>query len=136
MARAASTADIYELHAKAFPHITASVILFKGERVATFATKYVGQSNPNGVTCWGYLHVLGVEMARGKTGPGGGYAMKDAAFAAAADRLKLMPPNIDSEATRRRAVNALIQVCKAYPDGGQHWQDHMREAGFVIVEAL
>lgn len=48
-------ADIYELHAKAFPHITASVILLKGERVATFATKYVGQSNPNGVTCWGYL---------------------------------------------------------------------------------
>lgn len=129
-------ANIYDLHAQAFRDIAAWVIVKDGERVGSFATKYVGRSNPNGVTCWGYLWCLGVEMARGNTGPGGGYAMQDAAFAYAADRLALMPPNIDSEGTYRRAVNALIAHCKAYPDQGQSWIEHMRAAGYQVFEAV
>lgn len=124
-------ADIYEQHTKAFPDASAFLVLKDGEAVARVAFKTTGRRNPNGLTVWCYLHVLGLPMVRGKTGPGGGYAMKDAAFHLAAQKVKARDGL--ELANTAKAANA---VCRSYADNGAHWAGWLRSHGYQVEQAL
>ena len=72
--------SIYELHDKAFRHVSAYVILLNGERVATVAIKFPADGAGR---LYAYVHWIGTPMVRGFAG-GYGYDKRSAACADAA----------------------------------------------------
>lgn len=122
--------DVYDQHAHSFVNIAAWVILKDGERVATFATKY-GRGGSSGVTLTAYLHVIGLPMVRFREGPGGGYAMKDAAFRRVAEKAYKQVQTHETADANRVAASF-----KDYPDAGEHWDGWLRSRGYQVEAAL
>lgn len=116
--------------------LSAWLILKNGEPVAKVTTRYSGRSNPNGVSCTAFVHVLGLPMVRGKTGPGGGYDMKSAAVEAAVanwpDDLYQKDEHLSSFA--REAVYKIYG--RVGLSNGQTWDAQVRAAGYTVVEVL
>lgn len=118
--------DIYEQHTAAFKNISAFVICDKsGNRVATIAFKY-----GNAVTC--YLHIIGLEMTKGRAN-GGGYDRKSAAARDAV--LKTHAGSYDDikwfGEDRKAITQALIEG-----DKGGSWDSCLRDAGYVVHQAV
>ena len=81
--------NIYDLHSKAFPHVSAFVIMKDGERVATISLKY---PKDGAGRLYAYVHYTGLEMVRDFAG-GYGYDKRSAAVAYAA--AKIAPYAVD-----------------------------------------
>lgn len=119
--------DIYEQHAAAFRRVAAFVIMKREERVATVAFKFPADGAGR---LYAYVHILGTEMVRGFAG-GGGYNKKSAAVAAAARKL---PAGLSVWNSSPEETAALVAALSE--DGGRHWDQAARAAGFEIIQAV
>lgn len=119
---------IYKQHEAAFRDVSAFVITYGGERVATVAIKF---PRDGAGRLYAYVHWLGVPMVRGFAG-GGGYDKRTAACASAARKLPdHLPEGYDAAAAvYRRFVDALAR------DGGRSWEDVLWDAGFRVLQAV
>jgi hypothetical protein len=119
---------IYKQHEAAFRDVSAFVITYAGERVATVAIKY---PRDGAGRLYSYVHWLGVPMARGFAG-GGGYDKRTAACASAARKLpEHLPEGYDAAAD---AYRRFIDVMRA--DGGLDWAAALTGAGFTVFQAV
>lgn len=116
---------IYDEHDQAFQHISAYVVLHRGERVATIAFKRA-RSNLR-TTC--FLHWHGLRMVKG-TANGGGYDKANASAAHAANKM-VMPPHDGNDAEALR--DFLLAVRE---DGGLSWAQALERAGFQVLQAV
>lgn len=128
------TNDIYQQHDAAFNNVSAFVVLKDGERVATVAFKR-GLS----VTC--YLHIIGLEMTKGRAN-GGGYDRQSAAAWDAVSRSKPTPPapmEHSESIAYKTCLNALRgEIVEALKNGNgrSHWDKALRDAGFTVLQAV
>ena len=123
---------IYDQHDAAFKNVSAFVILKDGERVATVAFKFP-KDGAGRLYC--YLHVLGLPMVRGYAG-GYGYDKKSAALADAASKqcaVKLESWQTPEGYTKEYATAQAIKACLT---SGHSWDHDLREAGFVVLQAV
>jgi hypothetical protein len=122
----AAAISIYNQHAAAFSNVSAYVILHDGQPVATIAFKY---PRDGAGRLYAYVHWIGSPMARGFAG-GGGHDKNTAACAAAA--IKMVPPGADlSDHDAFPAFRAVLAT-----DDGRRWDDHLRDEGFIVVQAV
>lgn len=124
-------ADIYDQHDAAFRQVSAYVVLKDGERVATVAFKF---PKDGAGRLWAYVHWLGVPMVRGKA-DGFGYDKRSAAVAHAIPHIELLKEtrpfqDVLGEIAQEKFIDALRE------DGGEYWDDRLRKAGFVVVQAV
>lgn len=119
--------DIYQQHDAAFAHVSAYVVMHKGERVATIAFKF---PRDGAGRLYAYVHWLGLEMVRGYAG-GFGYDKRSAACASAACRLQHK-----SCAENYSALGFGLFWQTLAKDGGQTWNSALREAGFDVLQAV
>lgn len=128
--------DIYRQHCAAFANVSAYVILHDGQRVATVAFKY---PRDGAGRLYAYVHWLGTPMVRGFAA-GGGYDKHSAACAAAASKMPDLsrdtyacgtPHHDDAE---RAAYDAFRSALSH--DNGRYWFGHLRDEGFVVVQAV
>jgi len=125
--------SIYEQHDKAFEQVSAYVVLKDGEKVATVAIKY---PRDGAGRLWAYVHWIGLEMVRGYAG-GYGYDKRTAACASAARKLREVAANASHEDGSRAKERGLVQFEQALAtDGGRHWDDCLRDAGFTVLQAV
>lgn len=123
------TSKIYDQHGAAFRNVSAYVIAKDGKRVATVALKF-------GSAVTAYVHWIGLEMTKGQAG-GGGYDRQSAAVAYAARKTIAAfdkhgaPEGIDPFDQTRAAF---FKACER--DGGQRWDDAVRDAGFSVFQAV
>lgn len=75
--------DIYAMHEKAFPNVSAYVVMLGDERVATIAFKF---PKDGASRLWAYVHWTGIPMVRGYS-TGYGYDKKTAAIESAVGNL-------------------------------------------------
>lgn len=119
--------DIYKQHDKAFANVSAYCITKDGKRVATVAFKFPRDGADR---LWAYVHVLGSPMVRGMAG-GYGYSKTDAAISTAASQIDPASSfDGDDLITAQTIKTALI------PDDGHHWDTHLRDAGFDVMQAV
>lgn len=128
--------DIYRQHRAAFANVSAFVVVHRGERVATIALKY---PRDGAGRLYAYVHWLGTPMVRGFAG-GGGYDKQSAACAAAAGKMPDLscdtyacgtPHHDDAE----RAAYGSFRSALSH-DNGRYWFDHLRDEGFIVVQAV
>lgn len=133
--------NIYDLHTKAFSHVSAYVILKDGERVATIALKY---PKDGAGRLYAYVHYIGLEMVRDYAG-GYGYDKRSAAITSATAKIKpYMPSGLDGEplapwqVEHKKEIDAALTVFQnALSDiGGKDWSDALRDAGFTVLQAV
>ena len=118
---------VYDQHDAAFRSVSAFVVIdpASGKPVAKVAFKFGGA-----VTA--YVHWIGIEMTRGQAG-GGGYDRQSAAVAAAARKI----PDDATPDNRDGMFNARAKILEAArADGGKHWDGALRDAGFVVIQAV
>lgn len=119
-------ADIYDQHTAAFNSVAAYVITdSNGDRVATIAFKTPSTSTRVTV----YVHWIGVEMVRGHA-DGGGYDKHSAACQSAARKLTPLLVELPPDHPAHVFRDALSK------DGGPRWDDHLRKAGFNVLQAV
>ena len=120
--------NIYEQHAAAFRDVSAFVVTYNGDRVATVALKF---PRDGAGRLYAYVHWHGVEKVRGFAA-GGGYDKRTAACAAAARKLPpQLPAGYDAAGdVYGRFVDALGR------DGGRSWEDVLWDAGFKVLQAV
>jgi len=119
---------IYDQHRAAFSNVSAYVITYAGERVATVAIKF---PRDGAGRLYSYVHWLGVPMVRGFAG-GGGYDKRTAACASAARKLpEHLPAGYDAAAD---AYSRFVDVMRA--DGGLDWNTALTGAGFTVFQAV
>ncbi len=125
--------SIYEQHSAAFSAVSAHVVMLGSERVATVAFKF-----GNAVTA--YVHYLGTPMTRGRAG-GGGYERQSAACRDAVRKTPAsLPTNTFPDGTPyhndadRAAFTKFHAAMTA--DDGMGWRDRLRDAGFVVWQAV
>lgn len=121
---------IYNLHDKAFLHVSAFVVMSGDNRVATIAFKF---PKDGAGRLWVYVHWIGSEMVRGYAG-GYGYDKKSAAVENAVAKLK-NPYDPNDKGTIRDMewttfVNSLRDI------GGSTWNDRLRQANFTVLQAV
>jgi hypothetical protein len=122
---------VYDQHRAAFSNVSAHVILKDGEPVATIAFKF---PRDGAGRVYAYVHWTGTEMIRGFAG-GYGYDKQTAALADAANKLYKRPDY--EENTRNHAIKSLSGFIYALSkDGGAHWDNALREAGFTVLGAV
>lgn len=121
---------IYDQHEKAFAKVQAFVIAKGGERVATVAIKFPADGAGR---LYAYVHWIGLEMVRGSAS-GYGYDKRTAACASAAERLR----KPDDSAPNKAFQHASFAKFKAAMllDGGKHWDNALRDAGFTVWQAV
>lgn len=128
--------NIYDQHRAAFANVSAFVILHNGENVATIALKY---PRDGAGRLYAYVHWISTPMVRGFAS-GCGYDKQSAACAAAARKLPELsrdayacgtPHHDDAE---RAAYDAFRSALSH--DSGRYWYDHLRDEGFVVVQAV
>ena len=120
--------DIYAQHRAAFSNVSAYVVMYGGERVATVAIKY---PRDGAGRLYSYVHWLGVPMVRGHAG-GGGYDKRTAACASAARNLpESLPEGYDAAADVYAAFLATMRA-----DGGLEWNSALTRAGFTVLQAV
>lgn len=115
---------IYEQHDAAFKHVSAFVVVAKGERVATVAIKF---PRDGAGRLYAYVHWIGVEMKRGYAG-GYGYDKRTAAVRDACRRIEW-------------PISSGVLGCAEFAaaiDGsdGEDWSNALRKAGFDVWEAV
>jgi hypothetical protein len=118
--------DIYTQHAAAFRNVAAYVIMRGSERVATIAFKFPADGAGR---LYAYVHWIGEPMARGFAG-GGGY---DKRSAACADAIRKMNPNQRPRSESQECVWFMQALAN---DDGIGWQDHLRDVGFEVFQAV
>jgi hypothetical protein len=119
---------IYDQHRAAFSNVSAYVVMYAGERVATVAIKY---PRDGAGRLYSYVHWLGVPMVRGFAG-GGGYDKRSAACASAARKLpEHLPAGYDAAAD---VYSMFVDVMRA--DGGLDWNTALTGAGFTVLQAV
>jgi hypothetical protein len=124
---------IYEQHRTAFSAVSAHVVMLGSERVATVAFKF-----GNAVTA--YVHYFGTPMTRGRAG-GGGYDRKSAACRDAVRKTPAhLPANTHPDGTpyhddAERAAFAKFHAA-IVADDGSDWRNRLRDAGFVVWQAV
>lgn len=130
------TTSIYDLHRKAFPNVSAYVVMDRGGvRRATIAFRY---PRDGAGRLWAYVHWCGLEMVRGYAS-GYGYDKHSAACASAADRLRMVdgayddgtPHHTPEEKARFLAFKGALET-----DSGPRWDDRLRDAGFTVWQAV
>jgi hypothetical protein len=120
--------SIYEQHDAAFSAVSAYVIAKNGQVVARISIK-------RGSAVTAYVHWLGLEMQRATAG-GGGYDRTSAAIISAAEKIRLSIP-ADSPTQFLREAEAAQGFKDALShDDGNHWDWHLREAGFDVWQAV
>lgn len=117
--------NIYDQHDKAFEHVSAYVVVKNGERVATISFKF---PRDGASRLWVYVHWLGAPMVRGHAN-GYGYDKRSAACANAARNLT-NGENFDNLEDRTAFRQALEK------DGGESWDNALRNAGFEVWQAV
>lgn len=124
-------ASIYEQHDATFRNVSAFVITNSvGVRIATVAFK-----RGNAVTC--YAHIIGIEMTKGIAN-GGGYDRNSASFYNACEKMV----NCNDKTHGLREWQSLDQLIIIFKDaakkgnGGSHWHDALRAAGFNVFQAV
>lgn len=121
-----SKTDIYDQHGKAFPSVSAYVVMLGEDRVATIAFRF---PKDGAGRLWVYIHFLGVPMVRGYAS-GYGY---DKCSAACASAMRAMPAGgfgtceIDPYRAFVLALNK---------DDGHTWESNLRKAGFWVHQAV
>lgn len=115
---------IYEQHDKAFKNVSAYVVTLGDKRLATVAFK-----RGNAVTC--FLHVLGLEMTKGRAN-GGGYDRASAAAYDAVMKTKVL------DGARPEEAHTLENFKKALKEGngGSHWDRALRDMGYSVLQAV
>lgn len=139
--------QIYEQHDAAFSHVAAYVILRGSNHVAKVAIK----RGASGLRTTAFVHWLGTPMVKGVAN-GGGYD-KDSASVASAAR-KIQKIDRSREAQERRDLGKMaaamqselsaiadneiqaLFVKAASLDGGKHWDNALRDAGFTVIQAV
>ena len=117
---------IYDQHEATFRNVSAYVILdANNQRVATIAFKYA-----SAVTC--YLHIIGLEMTRGRAG-GGGYDRKSASAYDAVMKTMLKD---DTENHQYYALVDKIKTALTAGNGASHWDAALHQAGFTVLQAV
>ena len=118
--------NIYDQHRKAFPRVSAYVVMYRSNVAATIAFRY---PKDGAGRLWAYVHFHGVPMVRGYAA-GGGYDKHSAACASA---MRHMPANgfgtteIDPYGDFVRALEK---------DDGHSWDSNLRKAGFEVHQAV
>lgn len=128
--------DIYKQHDAAFANVAAYVILnLRHDRVATIAFKF---PRDGAGRLWCYVQWCGTEMVRGYAA-GGGYDKRSASAASAACRLALgngqyadgTPHHSQEE---REEFDTFVVALS--DDNGHEWANRLRDAGFVVLQAV
>lgn len=125
--------SIYDQHRKAFPNVSAVVIMDGADRVANIAVKW-------GAAVTAYVHWIGTEMQRGRAG-GGGY---DRASAACTGAARKMPADLGADTFADGTPHHSAHECERYrafraallADDGREWRNRLRDAGFAVWEAV
>lgn len=115
----------YDQHRAAFTNVEAHVVTWKGERVGTIAFKF---PKDGAGRLYAYVHIFGLEMARGYAG-GFGYDKKSAAVSGAIEKIKrdeTFPSYGISNETIETLQNAFKNI------GGHDWKDILRNLGFQV----
>lgn len=123
---------IYTQHDAAFANVSAFVVLNKeNERVATIAFKF--PRDGAGRLC-AYVHWIGVEMVRGHAN-GYGYDKRSAAVESATE--KLIANARLSDFVKRPDFSEATCFVNAVKDcGGDSWDSALRNAGFIVFQAV
>ena len=119
--------DIYEQHRAAFRNVAAYVVMRDGERVATVAFKY---PQDGAGRLYAYVHWIGSPMVRG-CASGGGYDKATAACSAAVANRGLR-----NYADHDGPLSAIKFVQALDADRGPTWDSALREAGFIVWQAV
>lgn len=108
--------------------MSAYVVMWGGERVATVAIKY---PRDGAGRLYSYVHWLGVPMVCGYAG-GGGYDKRTAACANAARKLpESLPEGYDKNGDAYSAFLAIMRE-----DGGLDWNSALTRAGFTVLQVV
>lgn len=128
-ARNKQMTDIYANHAKAFAGVSAYVVTNKkGELVARVAFKFA----KSGLRTTCYFHVIGFPMTKAQAN-GGGYDKASAAMHQAVSRLVWQGGETIEEQHR---YDQTLKLVSAITDTGASWDADLREAGFVVLQAV
>ena len=124
--------DIYEMHAKAFPTVTAYAVLRGGKPVAKIAFK----TSATSTRVWVYVHYLGTPMVRA-CADGGGYDKHTAAIenaykaGVAAVKGQKGPDTSPQVLAMLHAARFFWDSLNGSPrDEGATWDVRLRRAGF------
>lgn len=128
--------DIYRLHDAAFAQVAAYVVLLNGEKVASVALKF---PRDGAGRLFAYVHWTGTEMVRAYAG-GGGYDKRSAAIASAVRKLAPLSEEnyadgVPHHSAAERANWTLFRDTLAQ-DSGRDWNDRLRDAGFIVHQAV
>lgn len=113
--------DTYDKHKRAFPSVSAYVIVKDGKQVGKVAIKY-------GARLQAYVHLHGAPMSYGSAG-GGGYDKTSAAIIEAIER-----HSRDAYAPDLARIDAIKAAFKSGDE--RHWDSILRSAGFDVWLAL
>lgn len=127
MTKLTSDGAVYRQHEASFSSVSAYVVLFNGDRVATIAIKF---PRDGAGRLYAYVHWIGVPMVRGQAG-GGGYDKRSAACANAARKL----PETSTEYEGHPAAYAVFRDTLARDDG-YSWDRRLTDAGFTVFQAV
>lgn len=119
--------SIYHQHDRAFAGVSAYVILDEDRQVVARVTM------KHAAACTAYVHWFGVEMTKGRA-TGYGYDKSTAAVEAAAAKISADPKWNDA---KRVTFDAFAHALKnTRENDGEHWDRRLRDAGFVVVQAV
>ena len=121
--------NIYDLHTKAFSHVSAYVILKDGERVATIALKY---PKDGAGRLYAYVHYIGLEMVRDYAG-GYGYDKRSAAITRATAKIKpYRPSGLDGEPLAPWQVNIKKKLMRPSPSSKMPYPISAEKIGLML----
>lgn len=123
---------IYDQHDKAFNQVSAFIITDGKERIATVAFKFP-RDGAGRLQC--FLHVLGLPMVKGIAN-GYGYDKKSAAFADAAKLQYEVKLESWQDITGYDAQYADAKKIRDCLSEGDSWDNDLRKAGFIVMQAV
>lgn len=124
--------DVYDQHRASFSNVSAYAVVRNGERVANISFKF---PRDGAGRLYAYVHWLGSEMVRGFAG-GYGYDKRSAACANAARKItgnELKRANRTDYHDQPHFAAFLTAMEK---DGGEHWDNALRNAGFDVWQVI
>lgn len=123
--------NIYDQHTAAFSRVSAYVIVKDGERVATIAFKF---PQDGAGRLYAYVHYFGSEMVRGYAG-GYGYDKQSAAVEDAI--IKMLPKPKSREELQEYMIKDISKFTNCLCNiGGNSWDNALRDAGFIVLQAV
>lgn len=118
--------DVYAQHRASFPQVSAYVIMYGNERVATIAFKF---PRDGAGRLYAYVHWIGTPMVRGYAG-GYGYDKRSAACANAAGKMPVQLAHDPVNFVYAKFLDTLAH------DGGEQWDNALHRAGFTVYQAV